>query len=89
MDFMGLQTAFYGTDYKKRTFFSRRLKKNGRRMVHLRSILYRVKKKGINLKRTCYQSYISPLVNCFNFLSRMFGRSKFKTGRMLRRKNLF
>ena len=48
MDFMGLQSAFYGTDYKKGTFFSHRVKKKERRTLHLRSILYRVKKKKWN-----------------------------------------
>ena len=86
MDFLGLQSAFYGTDYKKGTFFSHRLKKKERRTLHLRSILQSEKKNGINLKRTWCQSYISLFVNCFNFLSRMFRRSKFKTGRTLRRK---
>ena len=73
------------TDYN---LFSCRLKKKGRRMLHLRSILYRVKKR-INLKRTWYQSYISFFVNCFNFLSRIFRCSKFKTGRTLSRKNCY
>ena len=39
------------TDYKKDTFFSRLLKKKGRRTLHLRSIYTRRKKNGINLKR--------------------------------------
>ena len=44
MDFMGLQTAFYRTDYKKKTddrkgtFFSRGLREKERRTLHLRSI---------------------------------------------------
>ena len=38
------------TDYKKESFFSRLLKKKGRRTLHLRSIYTRWKKNWINLK---------------------------------------
>ena len=51
------------TDYKKETFFSRLLKKKGRRTLHLRSIYTRWKKKnGINLKRIWYSPYTSFFV---------------------------
>ena len=56
------------TDYKKGTFFSRLLKKKGRRTLRLRSIYTRPKKSRINLKRIWYQPYTSSMVNCFNFL---------------------
>ena len=51
------------TDYKKGTFFSRLLKKKGKRTLHLRSIYTRWKKKnGINLKRIWYSPYTSFFV---------------------------
>ena len=56
------------TDYKKGTFFSRLLNKEGRRTLRLRSIYTRPKKSRINLKRIWYQPYTSSFVNCFNFL---------------------
>ena len=50
------------TDYKKETFFSRLLKKKGRRTLHLRSIYSRRKKKnGINLKRYGINRILLPL----------------------------
>ena len=49
------------TDYKKETFFSRLLKKKGRRTLHLRSIYTRRKKNGINLKRYSIYRILLPL----------------------------
>ena len=49
------------TDYKKETFFSRLLKKKGRRTLHLRSVYTRRKKNGINLKRCGINRILLPL----------------------------
>ena len=49
------------TDYKKESFFSRLLKKKGRRTLHLRSIYTRRKKSGINLKRCGINRILLPL----------------------------
>ena len=79
MDFMGLII-------KRNLFLSPSKEKGKEDATPQVNSIQSEKKNGINLKRTWYQSYISLFVNCFNFLSRMFRCSKFKTGRTLRRK---
>ena len=87
--------GFYGTNYKKGliikkgTFFSRLLKKKGRRALNLRSIYTRPKKvkliwKGYGINRILLHLSIASI-----FFKELFRRWKFKTGRTLRRKKLY
>ena len=81
------------TDYKEESFFSRlkrllrRLKKKGRRTLHLWSIYTRWKKNWINLKRYSINRILLPLSIASIFFQELVSSfEKFKTGRTLRRK---
>ena len=75
------------TDYKKESFFSRLLKKKGRRTLHLRSIYTRWKKNWINLKSMVLTVYFFLCRLLQFFFKNVSSFAKFKTGRTLRRKN--
>ena len=60
------------TDYKKRNLFLAPSKEKGKEDASSQVNLYKAKKSRINLKRIWYQPYTFSIVNCFNFLSRMF-----------------
>ena len=80
--------GFYGTDYKKRTdykketFFSRLLKKKGRRTLHLRSIYSKEKKWNKSEKDMVLTVYFFLCQECFV-------AEIFKTGRTLHRKDYY
>ena len=79
--------GFYGTDYKKETFFSRLLKKKGRRKLHLKSIYTRRKKKwNKSEKEYGINCILLPMSIASIFFQECFVAEKFKTGRTLRRK---
>ena len=75
------------TDYKKESFFSRLLKKKGRRTLYLRSIYTRWKKKLNKSEKCGINRILLPLSIASIFLKNVSSFAKFKTGRTLRRKN--